>query len=86
MESNENLSDAYLVHLVRLQNYVEKIHLVSVPADGIDDPLAMYVQMLHAQMRQFRGNLPGEVGNNSKHVPNPHLHYQSHCRLYLYAC
>jgi hypothetical protein len=65
-ESKEHLNDVYLTHLVRLQNLAEKIRTILVPEDGIDQPLSMYMQMLHSELRQFKENLPREVAQNSK--------------------
>lgn len=65
IESKEYPSDKHLVHLVRLQQINEKIRLITVPADGVDQPLAMYVKMLHAELQQFRESSPNEVEQNS---------------------
>jgi hypothetical protein len=58
-------SDGYLVHLVRLQNIVERIRPISVPACGIDQPLAMYIMMLQTELQEFKDKLPKELEQNS---------------------
>jgi hypothetical protein len=68
-ESKEAQTDAYLVNLVRLQMIVERIRPVCSPADGIDQPLTMYIQMIHREMQIFKQNLPSEVGQNSRSCP-----------------
>lgn len=53
------------MHLVRLQNIVERIRPISVPSYGIDQPLAMYIKMLQTELQQFKDKLPKDLGQNS---------------------
>jgi hypothetical protein len=64
-ESKQYPSDKHLVHLVQLQQISEKIRPISLPADGVDQPLAMYIKMLHTELQQFEDSMPSELRQDS---------------------
>lgn len=68
-EAQEYPSDRFLVYLVRLQNIVQRIERkVSVNDFTADTmiPLAMFVNALHSELKDFKNSIPADVAENCK--------------------